>query len=160
MLATMFTMTTYGTWLRGDSRGWVEEGIIRPPMPALAAADRERLKHAPYRFESTELASVGRWIGEALVQRLNQQVLALTVQAWHVHVVVSASDAPLGSIVKCAKDAARWGLRPKQPIWSAGYDKRFCFDERSVRQRIEYVERHNVELGMSPRPWEFLDHPF
>jgi hypothetical protein len=26
-LAIMVTMTTYGTWLRGDPRGWVEDGI-------------------------------------------------------------------------------------------------------------------------------------
>ena len=26
-LAIMLTMTTYGTWLRGDRRGWVESEV-------------------------------------------------------------------------------------------------------------------------------------
>jgi hypothetical protein len=30
-LATILTTTTYGTWLRGDARNWVEDGIIYPP---------------------------------------------------------------------------------------------------------------------------------
>jgi hypothetical protein len=32
-LAIMFTLSTYGTWLRGDARGWVDDGIIFPPIP-------------------------------------------------------------------------------------------------------------------------------
>lgn len=32
-LGTMFTMTTYGSWLRGDERGWIEDGKLMPPNP-------------------------------------------------------------------------------------------------------------------------------
>jgi hypothetical protein len=39
-LATMITMTTYGTWLRGDYRGWVDDGRILPPDPILEEAAR------------------------------------------------------------------------------------------------------------------------
>ena len=49
-LAIMLTMTTYGTWLRGDRRGWVDEGRILPPDPELESADRARLKHEPFLF--------------------------------------------------------------------------------------------------------------
>ncbi len=32
---TLITYTTYGTWLRGDVRGWVDDGIICKPEPML-----------------------------------------------------------------------------------------------------------------------------
>jgi hypothetical protein len=50
-LATLITMTTYGTWLRGDRRGWVDDGKILPPDPILEAADRRRMKHPVYIFD-------------------------------------------------------------------------------------------------------------
>ncbi len=91
LLGTMFTMTTYGTWLRGDRRGWVDDGRILPP-----------------------------------------------------------------EVVKCAKEAVRYGLRAGRPIWTADYDKRCCFSASALRGRIGYVERHNTAAGLAPRPWEFI----
>ena len=155
-LAIMLTMTTYGTWLRGDARGWVDEGIVFPADPLLAAADRRRMKHPPLLFPRRQWLDVGRWIGESLIRRMNLSVYAMTVQSWHVHAVVSAARRPVAEIAKCAKDAARWGLKAGRPVWGDGYDKRFCFDVASVRARIAYVERHNVEVGLPARPWVFI----
>ena len=81
----------------------------------------------------------------------------MTVQTWHVHVVITATQHPVAHIVKCAKDAVRWGLRPGRPIWADGYDKRFCFDEESACARISYVERHNTAIGLPPKPWDFIE---
>ena len=47
-LAILVTMTTYGTWLRGDRRGWVDDGEILPPKPLLEAADRELKRKADF----------------------------------------------------------------------------------------------------------------
>ena len=49
-LAILFTFTTYGTWLRGDARGWVDDGILVPPDPTLDAYDGTQLKHPPFFF--------------------------------------------------------------------------------------------------------------
>ena len=155
-LAIMFTMTTYGTWLRGDKRGWVDDGRVMPPEPNLEAADIMRLKHAPFQFEEDGLFDVGKMIGESLISRKQVRILALSVASWHVHFVVGAPQHPLGGIVKCAKDSVRYGLRPNRPIWTAGYDKRFCFDEEALDNRVRYVERHNEELGWPAKPWPFL----
>jgi len=62
-IATMLTMTTYGTWLRGDKRGWVEDGIIFPPDPVLEIADRARMKHPAYLFPRERLFDIGTFIG-------------------------------------------------------------------------------------------------
>jgi hypothetical protein len=152
----MVTMTTYGTWLRGDSRGWVDEGRLYPADPELESADRERLKHLPFTFGESQLLSIGQSIGDSLQSRLYQRILAMTVQTWHVHFVVSDSDVPIADVVKCAKEAVRYHLRPGRPIWTAHYDKRYCFDGRSLWNRVQYVERHNTEQGLPVRPWPFL----
>ncbi len=54
-LATTLTMTTYGTWLRGDMRGCVDEGRVLPPDPELEAADRQRMKHSAFLFQRGQL---------------------------------------------------------------------------------------------------------
>lgn len=152
----MVTMTTYGTWLRGDARGWVEEGRIYPPDPEREAVDRQCMKHEPFTFAADQLFQVGAAIGESLQNRLRQRILALTVQEWHVHFVVSDSDQPVAEVVKCAKEAVRYLLRAGRPIWTDGYDKRFCFDRQSLWSRIQYVERHNIERGLPARTWPFI----
>ncbi len=155
-LAIMVTMTTYGTWLRGDKRGWVEQGIIMPPDPALETRDSNRMKHPPFRFAHNDLMPVGEMIGRSLIERMDATILALTVQTWHVHFIVAAIEHDIGAVVKCAKDAARYGLRPGRPIWTDGYDKRFCFSLAMVEKRVRYVEAHNTSHDWSPRPWRFI----
>ena len=141
-LGIMITSTTYGTWLRGDRRGWVDEGRILPPAPPLEAFDRARLKHEPYAFDRDCLLRVEHAIAQALATRKSAVILALHVGTWHMHMVIGATNHALADIVKCAKDAARYALRPGRPIWTAHYDKRFCFDERSLVARIHYVNNH------------------
>jgi hypothetical protein len=156
MLGIMATFTTYGTWLRGDRRGWVDDGRILPPDPELEAADRQRLKHPSFRFDRRQLLEVGGIVGRAVATRLRAPVLALHVGTWHVHIVAGVQPAEIAELVKCAKDAVRFKLLPSRPIWTAGYDKRFCFDVPSLRRRVLYVERHNERNGGPPRPWDFI----
>ena len=154
--AILLTWTTYGTWLRGDMRGWVDDGKVLPPDPVLESADRARMKHPIFTFHPDVLFDVGQSVGDSLIARLELTILALTVQTWHVHLVVGATSKPLSDVVKCAKDAARWHLRLDQPLWTVKYDKRFSFDDDSTRARVEYVEKHNLRLGWDARPWGFV----
>lgn len=155
-LATMITMTTYGTWLRGDRRGWVDDGQIFPPDSVLEVSDRRRMKHPPFFLPRDRLHEIGRFIGTSLTERLSLQLFALSVGTWHVHVVIGPCRHQIGEVAKCAKDAVRYGLRPGRPIWTDGYDKRFCFDTPTTRNRIHYVQRHNQARGWPPSPWHFL----
>ena len=158
-LAVMLTMTTYGTWLRGDARGWVEDGVVFPPAPEIEAVDRLRMKHPVYLMPAESWLQIGEWVGRSLRQRCEATVLALFVGTWHVHAVVGANRFPVAAMAKCAKDAVRWGLRAGRPIWGEGYDKRYCYDARSVLSRIQYVERHNLALGRPAQPWPFIEPP-
>jgi hypothetical protein len=157
LLGTMYTMTTYGTWLRGDFRGWVEDGRIMPPDPDLESDDAARMKYEVILFDRNDLHRIGTMIGTNLRSRLQQRIYALAVQTWHVHFVVAASSHGPPEVVKCAKEAVRYGLKAGRPIWAAKYDKRYCFDDESLLSRIQYVERHNTEMGLPPRPWDFIE---
>src|SRR5688572_6405481 len=98
-LATMITMTTYGTWLRGDRRGWVDAGIIFPPDPDLEAADRRRMKHAPFLFDRDRLYEAGGYIGESVTKRLELPLYALCINTWHVHFVIGPTHHSIGDVV-------------------------------------------------------------
>src|SRR5260221_10467304 len=156
-LAILVTMSTYGTWLRGDARGWVDDGIIFPPDPVLEAADRARMKHEPYYFPTDRWLDVGQAMGDSLTSRMEVRILAMTIQSWHVHYVIAATKHHVMNVVKCAKDAVRWRLRIDRPIWAVDYDKRWCFDSRAVETRVDYVERHNLRNGWERRPWGFVE---
>ena len=156
ILGTMLTMTTYGTWLRGDERGWVDDGKTFPANPLLESIDHARLKHDPYLFDLTRRQEIGEALGYALFDRLKQRLLALAVQSWHIHFVVAESAVKCEDVAKCAKEAVRYHIKPKRPIWTDKYDKRFCFNEAALQTRIAYVEQHNIENGLPARPWDFL----
>jgi|SRR5688572_8879265 hypothetical protein len=157
-LATMLTITTYGVWLRGDARGWVDNGITFPPDPVREQLDQERMKYPVYKFPRDVRLEVAEAIGHSLITRLGLHIYAMCLQSWHSHIVIGATIHPLALVVKCAKDAARWHLRLDRPIWGVGYDKRFCFDLKSVKNRVGYVETHNLEDGLSAKPWAFIEN--
>ena len=158
-LAIMITLTTHGTRLGEDERGWVDKELIMPASPIVEQADRQGREYPPWTFPHDQLQYVGTLIGTSLRQQLKLQIWALTVQAWYVHLVVAATTEPVSRMVECAEDAVRWGLQLKRPIWGEDYLKRFCFDWDSVRERIAYVERNNTAAGLPPKPWPFIETP-
>ncbi|MFO0895855.1 MAG: hypothetical protein U0836_00380 [Pirellulales bacterium] len=159
ILATMVTLTTYGTWLRGDERGWTEDGRARDPNPQLMEADQRRLKHPAFVFSDEILRFVGQTIGDSLVGRMSLPIWAMSVHNTHGHILYGPTAHSPAAVVKCAKDAARYALRVGRPLWTEGYDKRYCFDADAVRERIRYIEDHNAELGWARRPWSFVRIP-
>lgn len=150
----MITCTTYGMWLRGDRRGWVDDGKILPANPALEDADRAALKYEPWVFTPPQIVAAGALICDSLQQRMAVPVWALAVESWHLHAVVDPGNHDLPKVVKCLKDAVRYGLKPGRPIWAAGYDKRWCFDDESLRRRIDYAQSHNLRAGFAARRWD------
>jgi hypothetical protein len=94
-LGTLVTYTTYGTWLCGDARGWVDHGQLLPAEPLRELADYDLLKHPPMFLPKDQLLDLGGSICESLHQRLGLRLLAFTVQIWHVHYVVPATAVNL-----------------------------------------------------------------
>ena len=142
-------------WLRGDSRGWVQKGIVYPVDPIMEQADRARLRYDPFTFPRDERHPAGELMGKG-AQSLGAFIHALHVGRWHLHVFLGFTPVPLPRIVKALKDRVRRGLGYRRPIWTEGYDHRFSFDIRSAFNRIDYIRRHNLEDGLPRDPWGFI----
>lgn len=80
-------------------------------------------------------------LGKARERR--QKIYAINVRSNHVHIVFDNDTYPISQVVQAYKNAATAALRKDGfygKIWTSGYDRRYCFDEKSLRRRIEYVE--------------------
>lgn len=141
----MVTWTTYGTWLQGDKRGYVKDGQILKPDADLEAANLRNLQKHPVRLTTIQKETVNQAIaGKA--EQLGQNILAIAVCQNHIHLVIAYNGTPIEYSVKHYKNAAISALRKhahQGRVWSSGFDKRFCFDEKSLRKRIDYVNDHN-----------------
>jgi hypothetical protein len=140
LLATMITSTTYGTWLPGDLRGYVDDGVILPGDPTLWERARGRMVGEPVLLTTNEQDMAF----EALVAAADEfgyRLLAVSIESWHMHVLLSHG------LDTVAVAAGRLKTRVRQTIgrgrvWTAGYDKRYCFREDVVEARRDYIRRH------------------
>ncbi len=81
---------------------------------------------------------------EATVQ--GHKVYAISVQATHIHIVLGPTAEAIEKVVAHYKTAGRLALKAvgcTGKVWTRGYDKRFCFDQASLKRRIEYVQSQN-----------------
>lgn len=141
----MVTWTTYGTWLRGDRRGYVKDGRI--------LEGDERLVELCKRLQKGQSVKLGRREQEIVRRailsesdRIGQHIEALAVCTNHLHVAARPCDKSIERIVSMYKSVATRMLRPvgrSGPIWTTGFDKRFCFTEAELARKIEYVQKHN-----------------
>jgi len=139
------TWTTYGTWLQGDERGYVKNGEILEVDASLADSSRHRLAKDPVVLTQYQRKIVKGAI-RAKADEIGQQIFALAVCSNHVHIVAGYTTKDPGLIVRHYKMAPQMVLRNAGfagRLWTKGFDKRFCFDEQSLRRRIDYVISHN-----------------
>ncbi len=144
LIGYMITWTTYGTWLQGDKRGYVKKGQILEPCEKLERANKERLKSKPIRLSRRQKIIVEKTIREK-AKELGQNIPALVVYSNHVHVVAETTALSIEKIVGHYKNAARVALRKdgfKERLWARGFDKRFCFNQQELQQKVKYIERH------------------
>ncbi len=140
----MITWTTYGTWLQGDAKGFVADGEVRGENIALEKNNVKNLMKAAVRLGRREKEIVRNAIIEA-ARRFEQKILAITVRSNHVHIVAEYVDVPIGVIAGYYKNAGRVALQKngfKGRVWTRGYDRRFCFSEKELRTRVDYVNKH------------------
>jgi len=142
----MITWTTYGTWLQGDKRGFVKNGIIYPSNKSLVESNRQKLSKNPIKLSKNHRRQVANAISEKAKQ-LNQKIFALSVSSNHVHIVAEYIPKPIGKVVTYYKNAAQVALRKiglTGRIWTKGFDKRYCFDQKSLQNRMNYVNSHST----------------
>ncbi len=93
-LAYFLTWSTYGTWLPGDERGWIQYGHGWQLPDAVRRLETEaRMTEGACRFDGEQRDVVERQIAETC--NLRGWVLhAVNCRSNHAHVVVSANQAP------------------------------------------------------------------
>jgi len=143
-LGFLITWNTYGTWLPGDSRGWVEyhngwqlpNPILELEAAASMAEDACRLNHA-------ERTAVEQQIAETCTHR-GWHLHAVNCRSNHMHVVVTAFEtAPK----KIRADLKAWTTRclkekfdPLRECWWADRGSiRFLFGDPSLETAVIYV---------------------
>ncbi len=107
-LAYFLTWTTYGAWLPGHRRGWVDKHTAAPqapyrePDPLKEALARKRMKEPPVLLSAEARLAVNQAIAGTCAWR-DWLVRGLGVRSSHVHVVVSAGDISPGMVMKALK---------------------------------------------------------
>ena len=145
VIGYMLTWTTYGTWLQGDERGYVKDGDVLEGNKELHDANKNNLKRKTVRLTQRQKILVKKGI-IAEAEKIGQKVMGITVFSNHVHVVLNNTAVPLSKIAARYKTAGRMELKKagfKGKVWTTGYDKRYCFSDEELKQRIEYVRRHD-----------------
>lgn len=142
----MVTWRTFGSWLQGDERGYVKDGQVLEPNPILKTINLSNVKQdiielTPFQRNIVEIAIIQE------AKRINQKIHAITVCSNHIHLLAEVSAETIEKAVHRYKYSATAALRKQgilqDKIWSKGFDKRFCFSENEIQQRIQYIQKHN-----------------
>ncbi|MBI1918181.1 MAG: transposase [Planctomycetes bacterium] len=148
-LAYLITWTTYGTWLPGDERGWVEEDTpgIQEAARRRAGAARGRMKEPPVTLDPEQ-----RVVVEATVRAhcdvRHWPLHAVNARTNHIHVVVTAPETDPETVMDqfkawCSRrlnecDAAR-GVPRRQRWWTHHGSTKWINDEDYFHNAICYV---------------------
>ena len=93
-LAYFLTWSTYGTWLPGDERGWIEFGRGWQFPDGVRKLEAEaRMTEDACRLDGEQRAIVERQIAETCNVR-GWELHAVNCRSNHAHVVVTADQAP------------------------------------------------------------------
>jgi REP element-mobilizing transposase RayT len=175
----LLTSTTYGTWLPGDRRGFVspvrEEGgdLVLHNIPGtpydsdvspLEHHAREQLKGPKVLLSSAQADAVCAQFVETALHR-GWLLLAASVMANHVHLVVSVTGDPdpsklLGDFKSYGSRALNreWKRPASETWWTTSGSKRKLPSEEAVRASVAYVVDQKFRLALYvppevPRDW-------
>ena len=148
-VALFLTWRTYGTWLPGDERGWIDErrnGYGEPmnrPDVRLEGAAAGLMKARATVFGSELRTAVEDAIREACAFR-EWPVVALAVRTNHVHLVRGTDEEP-SRVLNALKSRTTRVLRERELVaqdalvWARGGSKRILWDDDALEATIRYV---------------------
>jgi REP element-mobilizing transposase RayT len=149
-LAYFLTWTTYGTWLPGDTRGWVESGQfgIKPPDPWRRCEAQEAMTEDELTLTPPQRVVVEETIRAHCALR-GWAVHAVNVRTNHVHVIVTADATPETVMSQfkawCSRRLSEQaGLRGRakngqKRWWTEHGSTKWVNDEEYFRNAIRYV---------------------
>lgn len=149
LTAFLITWRTYGTWLPGDERGWVDQRRngrgepTHPPDYRLENAAKGHMKAAAVMLDESQRRAVDEAIRFVCADKA-WVLHAVNVRTNHVHVVLSSSGSPERTQV-ALKAAATRVLRqrvlmpPADVLWSRGGSQRRLPNQDSLMAAVDYV---------------------
>jgi hypothetical protein len=141
MAITLVTTTAYGTWLPGDLRGYVHRGEILPSNPRLLKAARSLMKSESVLFSAADRDCLVKAI-IAAASEFKYRLTDLTVEAWHLHWIVSHGDDPPDKMVARLKSRMRQALN-RGRIWTKSYCGTPLDEESAIDNARSYIAKHS-----------------
>ncbi len=141
-LAFFLTWTTYGTWLPGDERGWVDDRL-RQSAPQLRRSTEAKLLQQPVVLTVAQRSVVERTVRE-VCEHKGWRVWAVNCRSNHVHVVVSAGDKSPEQVMNtlkswCSRRLSECTTADGKKWWTRHGSTRYLNDESSLEAAVEYV---------------------
>jgi len=161
-LAYFLTWTTYGTWLPGDERGWVEKpGQFRAPDAERQESARRRMTESALTLDAERRHIVEDTIADHCRIR-GWHLHAVNARTQHIHVVVSAPGRDPEDVMDqfkawCTRKLKQRersrqsaGKKLRQNWWTQRGSKRRLNDEDELEAAVLYVREGQGEP--TPRP--------
>jgi REP element-mobilizing transposase RayT len=157
-IAFFITWSTYGTWLPGDERGWVEyHRGWQLPDPVRELEALAKMTEDACRLSADQRVAVESQVAETCLYR-KWHLWAVNCRSNHIHCVVSARDVPPK---KVRSDLKAWATRclkanfdPERENWWAERGSiRWVFDEESLDTVVVYVKDGQDRKGQIATPW-------
>ena len=149
-LAFLITWTTYGTWLPGDERGWVERGRgFQLPDPIRKQEARARMTEDVCLLDKEQRRLVEKTIADHCRIR-GWQLHIVNCRTNHVHAVVTAERDPddvrdqfKAWGTRRLKELERSRGRPEATMrkkwWAEKGSERRLWDNASLEGAVQYV---------------------
>ena len=137
----MVTTTSYGVWLPGDIRGYVDSGIILPGDPnRLEQATQRMAGRTPVLFSIQQQQHLFAAL-RAAAEEFHYRLTDASIESWHLHWIVEHGFDPVPTMVGRLKNRMRQALNIGR-IWTEGYYDSRLFEPAAVQARQRYVAGH------------------
>ena len=138
--ATFITTTTYGTWLPGDMRGYIDRGVILPANPKLLRHAKAMMSESPVYFTDVQVILLDTAIRKA-AEEFQYRLTDMSIESWHLHWIIEHGFDPVHRMAGRLKTRMRQMLR-RGRIWTNGYHHRCLYDDDEIETARGYIAKH------------------
>lgn len=139
-IATFVTTTSFGSWLPGDIRGYVDNGQLFPPIPQLEAHVRRTMTQSPVQFSHRDREALFEALCAASLE-FHYRLTDAVVEATHLHWIIGHNDS-VSAMMGRLKNRMRQSLN-RGRIWTDGFSHRLLLDDDSLYDARHYLTKHN-----------------
>jgi REP element-mobilizing transposase RayT len=142
-LAYFISWTTYGTWLPGDERGWVDAGKVgvRTPNPSRREFAEEQMADDPVLLTVEQRRVVHETV-EAHCKLRGWKLYAVNARTNHVHVVVTADCDPetvMNQLKAWCSRRLNERFERRAVWWTRHGSTKWINDEEYLHNALHYV---------------------